>query len=326
MAAVVPITAPAYEMNEAALPTPDTLAFNMEHTLPPGADGVNLKYMDTAPGSTKHDGNNTVILNHGMMSNTINSYGDINGVIMSLHQLGFRVIGMDFRGHGSSDKPTDPALYGENLVTDVKRLVDHLKLDKFHIAGYSAGSETAIAFTVKYPEHVLSLTTGGSAWSHEGLYREILSVGNICANPFVKCCYMCCDIGYLLKPSPMPYAHGQNIKMNPQDKFHLASMAAFSKAGGGTANAWTLTEEQMRNINVPMFSIFGTKDPEIVNGRRMEGVVPNLARVEVPGLDHEKTFGTDPEGAKQLRQHWCWHLIHCRELNRAGPLTEEMER
>ncbi len=40
----------------------------------------------------------------------------------------YRFIAMDVRGHGRSGKPGKPEDYGLNLVEDVERLLDHLKL------------------------------------------------------------------------------------------------------------------------------------------------------------------------------------------------------
>ena len=50
-----------------------------------------------------------------------------------------RVIALDCRGHGKSDKPTDPSQYGIEMVNDVVRLMDHLGIAKAHIIGYSMG-------------------------------------------------------------------------------------------------------------------------------------------------------------------------------------------
>lgn len=44
---------------------------------------------------------------------------------------GFQVVGLDFRGHGKSDKPHDARSYGTaNVAADVTGLLDHLGLDR----------------------------------------------------------------------------------------------------------------------------------------------------------------------------------------------------
>jgi dienelactone hydrolase len=80
----------------------------------------------------------------------------------------YQVIGLDVRGHGLSDKPTDEDAYGPTLVEDVVRLLDHLKIKKAHIVGYSMGGIIAANFIVKHPDRVLSGTLGGMGWLKEG--------------------------------------------------------------------------------------------------------------------------------------------------------------
>ena len=48
----------------------------------------------------------------------------------TLTNAGFRVIGLDCRGHGYSDKPHDEAAYSMDILAgDVVRLLDHLDVD-----------------------------------------------------------------------------------------------------------------------------------------------------------------------------------------------------
>src|SRR5262249_5569543 len=69
---------------------------------------------------------------------------------------------------GLSDKPTKEDTYGPELVEDVVRLLDHLKIKKAHLVGYSMGGIIAANFTVKHPDRVLSATLGGMGWLQQG--------------------------------------------------------------------------------------------------------------------------------------------------------------
>jgi len=52
----------------------------------------------------------------------------------------FRLILVDARGHGGSDKPHDPAAYAlEYRVSDVVVVLDALRIEKAHYWGYSMG-------------------------------------------------------------------------------------------------------------------------------------------------------------------------------------------
>jgi pimeloyl-ACP methyl ester carboxylesterase len=72
------------------------------------------------------------------------------------------------RGHGLSDKPTKEEAYGPELVEDVTRLLDHLKIKKAHVVGYSMGGIIAANFIARHPERVLSGTLGGMGWLQAG--------------------------------------------------------------------------------------------------------------------------------------------------------------
>ncbi|MBY0524863.1 MAG: alpha/beta hydrolase, partial [Gemmataceae bacterium] len=75
----------------------------------------------------------------------------------------FKVIALDCRGHGQSGKPDEPSKYGKEMVEDVARLLDHLKIEKAHIVGYSMGAAIAVKFAVRYPTRVRTLSVGGGA-------------------------------------------------------------------------------------------------------------------------------------------------------------------
>ncbi|HEV3342505.1 MAG TPA: alpha/beta fold hydrolase [Pirellulales bacterium] len=83
-------------------------------------------------------------------------------------ELSVQVIALDVRGHGLSDKPTEEEAYGAEMVEDVVRLLDHLKIEKAHVVGYSMGGILAANLAVRHPERVLSVTLGGMAWLKTG--------------------------------------------------------------------------------------------------------------------------------------------------------------
>ena len=58
---------------------------------------------------------------------------------------GYEVLMLDFRVHGQSEAPHDPASYPPGvLVKDVVALVEHLGLDEYDLGGFSLGARTAI--------------------------------------------------------------------------------------------------------------------------------------------------------------------------------------
>src|SRR5262249_45170033 len=80
----------------------------------------------------------------------------------------YQVIALDVRGHGLSDKPAKEEAYGPELAEDVVRLMDHLKIKKAHIVGYSMCGIMVGNFMAKYPHRVLSRTLGCMGWLKTG--------------------------------------------------------------------------------------------------------------------------------------------------------------
>ena len=63
------------------------------------------------------------------------------GVVDALVAAGRRVIALDARGHGQSDKPHDPAAYeNDAMIRDAQGLLDHLGVESVDVIGYSMGA------------------------------------------------------------------------------------------------------------------------------------------------------------------------------------------
>jgi len=74
-----------------------------------------------------------------------------------------RVVGLDCRGFGGSDKPHDPEAYGiENMAGDVLRLMDHLSIDKADLFGYSMGAMISAYLLINHSERFTTVILGGA--------------------------------------------------------------------------------------------------------------------------------------------------------------------
>ena len=111
-----------------------------------------------------------VILIHGLYSNGKMNW-DMPGTSALLAKH-FQVVTLDCRGHGLSDKPEAADAYGINMVEDVVRLMDHLKIPKTRVAGYSMGGMIAMKLAVTHPERVTSIVLGGMGWLKAGASRN----------------------------------------------------------------------------------------------------------------------------------------------------------
>lgn len=127
------------------------------------SNGVKISYVERGQGEP-------VILIHGWTSS-----GWINWTLPGTTGLlakDHKVIVPDMPGHGRSDKPVREDAYGPELVEDVVRLMDHLKIGKAHIVGYSMGGIIAAKLIVRHPDRVLSGTLGGMGWLREGSWEQ----------------------------------------------------------------------------------------------------------------------------------------------------------
>src|SRR4029077_3783826 len=71
----------------------------------------------------------------------------------TLTGAGFRIIGLDCRGHGASDKPHDSAAYSVQIMAaDVRGLLDHLALQTADYLGFSMGARIGLQAVVDFPE------------------------------------------------------------------------------------------------------------------------------------------------------------------------------
>ncbi len=103
------------------------------------SDGVRLNYELHGP-----EAGPPVVLVHGFASDyKLNWLG--TRWQESLTGAGYRVIGLDCRGHGRSDKPHDPAAYAiDVMAADVRRLLDELGVPSAHYTGYSMGARIGL--------------------------------------------------------------------------------------------------------------------------------------------------------------------------------------
>ena len=106
-----------------------------------------------------------VVLIHGLDSSARVNW-QMPGTIDALAK-DHQVIAIDLPGYGESDKPADPAAYGEQWVDDVILLLNHLNIRKAHIVGYSMGGMVALKLIAEHPDRVISGTLGGAGWLRE---------------------------------------------------------------------------------------------------------------------------------------------------------------
>jgi pimeloyl-ACP methyl ester carboxylesterase len=121
-------------------------------------DGVRLAYDDIDPAG---GGERTILLLHGYTSNRSEGWRR-TGWYAAFERRRMRVIALDQRGHGDSEKLYDPQAYTrEKLARDALALMDHLSIARVDLFGYSMGTRTAMEAAVLAPDRVSNLILGG---------------------------------------------------------------------------------------------------------------------------------------------------------------------
>ena len=115
------------------------------------SDGVKIHYY------TAGSSGSWVVLIHGYTDNAKRMWFD-TGIAPALART-HRVVALDNRNHGLSDKPVPG---GAGRAEDVVELMDHLKIDAAHIHGYSMGGGITARLLTMIPKRFITAGFGGS--------------------------------------------------------------------------------------------------------------------------------------------------------------------
>ncbi len=242
------------------------------------SNGVKLNYSDL--GNPQGE---PVILVHGFVVNGTLQW-TLPGVTKAL-TTDYRVVMFDNRGHGRSDRPHEPGQYGMEMVHDVARLMDHLKIEKAHIVGYSMGAFICHKFAATYPGRVKSLVLGGAGWLQEGPATEAMDA--IAESLLTK---------KSLEPLFRSLHPADALPLEMEDIKRVNSMAllindpkALSAVAKGMKHL-VLTEKEVKGIDQPSLCIVGDRDPLHETVRRLENQRSKLKMVYVKDAHHMNTF------------------------------------
>jgi pimeloyl-ACP methyl ester carboxylesterase len=115
------------------------------------SDGVKIHYL------TSGTSGSWVVLIHGYTDNAERMWfrTGIAPALSSRH----RIVALDNRNHGKSDKPVPG---GSGRAQDVVELMDHLHIDRAHIHGYSMGGGMTGQLLAMVPQRFITAGFGGS--------------------------------------------------------------------------------------------------------------------------------------------------------------------
>lgn len=126
-------------------------------------DGIRMFYAVFGKGQP-------VLLLHGGLANS-NYWGDVIPILVRHH---FEVIVADSRGHGRSTRSAAPFSY-ELMAADTLALLDHLKIRRVDLVGWSDGGIIGLEIARRHPERLRRLFAYGANADPSGAREDIES-------------------------------------------------------------------------------------------------------------------------------------------------------
>lgn len=250
------------------------------------SNGVKIRYVIEGTGEA-------VVLIHGWMSDSRMWGADEAGntKLGKGETGGFQLIAFDCRGHGKSDKPHDTSSYGVEMAADVVRLLDHLKIKKAHLVGYSSGAFIAAKVAATHPKRVISVTYGGQTpiiaedmkptdFSETDAFYKVVNSGK--------------DLGeYIISitPSDKPKPTAEQAAAIAKYFYGGKDVKAFALAGNSFKEL-KVTAKQLKKCKAPILFIHGGNESDFVKNK-VANARRALGRGEVfvvEGGDHMTTL------------------------------------
>jgi pimeloyl-ACP methyl ester carboxylesterase len=157
------------------------------------------------------------------------------------------VIAVEMQGHGRT-ADFDRDITDENLADDVAALLDHLKIRRADLIGYSMGGGVAMQCAIRHPDKVRKVVVISSVFRRDGMVKEGReAIPKLTADDF--------------KGSPIETEY-KKLSPTPNDfpKFVKRVLAAASKGHD-------IGVDKLKATKAPMFFIHGDAD-----GIRLEHV------------------------------------------------------
>ena len=230
------------------------------------SDGVKIHYIEMGQGTP-------VILIHGYTGSAEGNWC-ANGVADALAK-NHRVVAIDCRNHGKSDKPQPN---GPGKAEDVVELMDYLMIPKAHFHGYSMGGGIVARLLTMIPDRMITAGFGGSG------IRES-------------------DPEWLAKVPPdkegrdpqedevshrLRIRHAMDNGLTREEAEKQASTPPPARPASDAVAAVRRSQPQidLTKLNVPMLVINGEFDKPNAKSARIAREVKNAKIVVLPGKSH----------------------------------------
>jgi pimeloyl-ACP methyl ester carboxylesterase len=183
-----------------------------------------------------HGSGDPVVLLHGAFMTITNNWPGWIGELSKSR----KVIAVELQGHGRPADIERDFSY-DNLADDVAALLDHLKIPRADLMGYSMGGGGAMQCAIRHPEKVRKVVSISATFRHDGLVKEALDAfPQLTAETF--------------KGSPIESEY-KNLSPTPNDfpKFVKRVIAMVLKP-------YDFGADKLKATEAPMFFIHGDAD------------------------------------------------------------------
>ncbi|GAA5085034.1 alpha/beta hydrolase [Microbacterium yannicii] len=214
-----------------------------------------------------------VLCVHGFASSCRDNWVD-TGWVRMLTTAGYRVIGVDQRGHGASDKPDDAHAYSmAAFVADLIAVLDTYLVHAVRYVGYSLGARVGWQLAVDAPEHISRAVLGGIP---DGRPLGRLRIDQARA--------------YAEQGIPLSDAVTQNYvrlaeRVPDNDLRALIALAEGMRFGDADP-------DPERPPRQPVLFATGSEDAILERSRILAATAPHGTFVEIPGRHHFNTPGS----------------------------------
>jgi pimeloyl-ACP methyl ester carboxylesterase len=231
------------------------------------SDGVEIAFIDEGPREGA-----PILLIHGFASNAKTNWVDPMWVRV-LTAAGRRVVAMDCRGHGASQKLYGLEDYGAPLMAeDARRLLDHLAIERSDVMGYSMGARITAFLAMNHPTRVRRIVFGGLGIN---MVRGLAGTG---------------PIAHALEADSIDDVKNATARtfraFAEATRSDLKALAACIRSARSVISA-----EMLATLKCPVLVAVGTDD--VIGGPAGElaALIPGAKAFDIAGRDHMRAVG-----------------------------------
>ncbi len=229
------------------------------------ANGAEIDYIDEGSGQP-------ILLIHGFASSLRVNWVD-TGWVRHLAREGYRVIALDNRGHGASQKLYSPDDYRSTIMAeDARALLDHLSIARAHVMGYSMGAKITALLALGHPARVRTAIFGGLGINMVRGLRGAEPIAAALEAP---------SIDDVTDP------HARTFRLfADQTKSDRLALAACIRA-----TREPVTAEAIAQLSCPVLVAVGTMDDVAGSGPELAKLIPGAEALDITGRDHMRAVG-----------------------------------